>query len=159
MEQAPAQPKIYHITHLRNLAQITASGGLWSDAKRIERGLEKLVARQIVGHHVAQLAALGRSVLDVTHIEVNPAAVAEKTAVARGLFVIPIMQIDRAGVHFAEEMILHPHRPGVAVGMRRLTAHQAAIFGLDPCDPIHPFRASDTVAPWTSEKARRNFLV
>jgi hypothetical protein len=40
MEQAPAQPKIYHITHLRNLAQIVATGGLWSDAGRIERGLD-----------------------------------------------------------------------------------------------------------------------
>lgn len=40
MEQAPAQPKIYHITHLRNLAQIVAMGGLWSDAGRIERGLD-----------------------------------------------------------------------------------------------------------------------
>jgi hypothetical protein len=29
------------------------------------------------------------------------------------------MQIDRAGVHLAEQMILDPHRPGVAVGMGR----------------------------------------
>ena len=40
MEQAPAQLKIYHITHLRNLTQIVATGGLWSDAGRIERGLD-----------------------------------------------------------------------------------------------------------------------
>ena len=39
MNQAPTQPKIYHITHLRNLAQIVATGGLWSDAQRVERGL------------------------------------------------------------------------------------------------------------------------
>jgi hypothetical protein len=40
MKQTPAQPKIYHITHLRNLAQIVAMGGLWSDAGRLERKLD-----------------------------------------------------------------------------------------------------------------------
>ena len=36
----PDQPKIYHITHLRNLARIVADGRLFSDAKRIELNLE-----------------------------------------------------------------------------------------------------------------------
>jgi hypothetical protein len=45
MEQVPAQPKVYHITHLRNLPQIVAAGGIWSDAERIARGLDC----QIVG--------------------------------------------------------------------------------------------------------------
>ena len=40
MAKVPAQPKIYHITHLRNLPQIVEAGRLWSDAERIERGLE-----------------------------------------------------------------------------------------------------------------------
>ncbi len=40
MKQVPAHPKIYHITHLRNLAQIVVTGGLWSDAGRIEQGLD-----------------------------------------------------------------------------------------------------------------------
>lgn len=35
----PVQPKIYHITHLRNLPQIVTAGRLWSDARRIELGL------------------------------------------------------------------------------------------------------------------------
>jgi hypothetical protein len=38
--KVPANPKIYHITHLRNLPQIIEAGKLWSDAKRIELGLE-----------------------------------------------------------------------------------------------------------------------
>jgi hypothetical protein len=33
-------PKIYHITHVRNLEPILSSGLLWSDAKRIEKQLE-----------------------------------------------------------------------------------------------------------------------
>lgn len=36
----PANPKIYHITHLRNLEQIARTGCIWSDAKRIELGLD-----------------------------------------------------------------------------------------------------------------------
>jgi hypothetical protein len=37
--QVPPQPKIYHITHLRNLSQIAGGGWLYSDAKRIALGL------------------------------------------------------------------------------------------------------------------------
>jgi len=40
MTQPPAQPKIYHITPLDNLPKIVESSCLWSDAKRIELGLD-----------------------------------------------------------------------------------------------------------------------
>jgi len=36
----PTHPKIYHITHLRNLPQILDARRLWSDAKRIEKKLD-----------------------------------------------------------------------------------------------------------------------
>ena len=39
MSQPPAAPKIYHFTHVENLPQILAAGGLWSDAERIRQGL------------------------------------------------------------------------------------------------------------------------
>ncbi len=39
MCETPDNPKIYHITHVRNLPQIVEAGRLWSDAKRIELGL------------------------------------------------------------------------------------------------------------------------
>ncbi len=42
---APLNPKIYHITHVKNLPGILQSKGLWSDAKRIERDL----ATELVG--------------------------------------------------------------------------------------------------------------
>ena len=38
MVGAPAQPKIYHITHVDNLPHIIADGHLCSDAKRIKDG-------------------------------------------------------------------------------------------------------------------------
>ena len=34
----PTQPRIYHITHVDNLAQIVAEGVLWSDAVMVPRG-------------------------------------------------------------------------------------------------------------------------
>jgi len=36
----PAQPKIYHITHVNNLRRIIESGVIWSDAKRLEHAFE-----------------------------------------------------------------------------------------------------------------------
>lgn len=39
MTPVPAHPKIYHITHVRNLPAIVEAGVLWSDAKRVELSL------------------------------------------------------------------------------------------------------------------------
>ena len=38
MSHPPARPKIYHITHGRNLAGIMADGCIWSYAEIISRG-------------------------------------------------------------------------------------------------------------------------
>lgn len=38
MAAMPERPKIYHITHVANLAAIIQAGGLWSDAAMIARG-------------------------------------------------------------------------------------------------------------------------
>jgi len=40
VSKIPANPKIYHITPVSNLAKIAEAGCLWSDAKRIELELE-----------------------------------------------------------------------------------------------------------------------
>jgi hypothetical protein len=45
MSPLPNNPKIYHITHVENVANIIRDGALWSDAERIRRGL----ACEIVG--------------------------------------------------------------------------------------------------------------
>ncbi len=39
MTTVPANPKIYHITHIDNFDNILRDKVLWSDAKRIERGM------------------------------------------------------------------------------------------------------------------------
>ncbi len=40
MVKIPKNPKIYHITHIDNLDNILRNEVLWSDAKRLELGLE-----------------------------------------------------------------------------------------------------------------------
>jgi len=40
MTTMPEQPKVYHITHARNLSRIVADGALWSDAVRIASQFE-----------------------------------------------------------------------------------------------------------------------
>jgi hypothetical protein len=40
MTRMPANQKVYHLTHVRNLPQIVQAGVIWSDAKRIELGLD-----------------------------------------------------------------------------------------------------------------------
>jgi len=38
MSRPPVRPKIYHITHGKNLRRIIADGCLWSDAEMVARG-------------------------------------------------------------------------------------------------------------------------
>lgn len=40
MAPVPRQPKVYHITHVSNLARIVQSGFILSDAKRLEIGID-----------------------------------------------------------------------------------------------------------------------
>lgn len=40
MMAVPTRPKIYHITHVENLAFIASHGLIWSDARRIESGVD-----------------------------------------------------------------------------------------------------------------------
>lgn len=40
MMAMPTRPKIYHITHVENIAPITGAGLIWSDARRLECGVD-----------------------------------------------------------------------------------------------------------------------
>ena len=67
MARLPANPKIYHITHLQNLPQIVDARRLWSDAKRIEKKLDC----DVVGMSHIKQRRLGEIVVDChpgTHV-------------------------------------------------------------------------------------------
>ena len=64
--------------------------------KRCQRCLQQFVAGDVVGHQVTQIEAFRRRIFDVPHVEIKPAAVEKKPAVAGRFFVVAIMEIDRA---------------------------------------------------------------
>jgi hypothetical protein len=47
----------------------------------------------------------------MTHVEVKTSPVEEKSSVARRFLVIPVMQIDRAGVCFSEKIVFDLRGP------------------------------------------------
>ena len=127
-------------------------------AERLQRGLQQLIAREVVGHDIAQTQAFGRGVFDMPHVEINATAVEQETAVARRLFVIAVMQVDRARPGVAEEVSSSPSparlrrlRPGPA-------ADETAVLRFEPSDPIHFWEArSLSLARATSRMVcRRN---
>jgi hypothetical protein len=54
----PANPRIYHITHLENLPSIIQAGCLWSDAQRVRQGF----STTNIGHQHIKQRRLARSV-------------------------------------------------------------------------------------------------
>ena len=73
----------------------------------------------------------------MAHVDVKSSAVQQKTAIARRLLVIAVMQIDRAELRLAENMVLHADRPGIGRAGRLLVIDEAAIFGLNADDAVH----------------------
>ena len=67
-----------------------------------------------------QMQTLRRRVLDMPHVEVQTPAIEKKTSVARRLLIIPVVQIDRAGLGFPEKIVLYLGRPELRVPMRLL---------------------------------------
>jgi hypothetical protein len=63
MSPKPEHPKIYHITHVHNLAKIISDAMLWSDAERIRRNL----ACEIVG-----MSEIKRRRLEEIEVDCNP---------------------------------------------------------------------------------------
>src|SRR5438270_2352888 len=93
-----------------------------------------------------------RGVLDVAHVEIEPAAVQEKAAVARRFFVIAIMKIDRPGVGLAEQIIFDLGRPKLRIHVRLVFAEKTTVLGLDSYDSIHSNQITNRIATWLNEK-------
>ena len=92
----------------------------------LERLLQQDLADLVVGDHVGQREAFRRAVLDVAHVEIEPAAVEKKTAVAGRLVVIAVVQIDQPELFLLEDIIAHPRRHG---GQPERFGSHTAIFG------------------------------
>src|SRR5438477_754241 len=98
------------------------------------------------------MQTLRRRVLDVPHIEIEPAAVQEKSTVARRFLVIAVMQITRARVGFAEQIIFHLRRPKLGIHVRLVFTEKTTVFGLDSNDSIHLSELTHRIGIWLSQK-------
>src|SRR5438034_4009069 len=92
-----------------------------------------------------------RRVLDVSHIEIEAPAVTKKASVTRWLFVVAVMQIDRAGLGVSEKMVFYLRGPELGINMRLFFTQQTAVFGFDPNDPVHCNQLTHRIAIWLNE--------
>src|SRR5262249_30686133 len=98
-----------------------------------------------------QMQTLRRRVFDVTHIKIQPTAVEEKAAIARRFLIVAIMQVDRAGISFAEKIIFHLRRPKLKTHVRLVFTEKTAVLGLNSNDSIHSDQITRRMATWLSE--------
>jgi hypothetical protein len=73
----------------------------------------------------------------MAHIQLKPATIQKKTAVARRFLVIAIMQIDRADLTLAEKVILDFYGPRVSLALRLILRDQTSVFSLEASYPVH----------------------
>ena len=73
----------------------------------------------------------------MSHVEIETPAVEKKSSIARWFLVIPVVQIDRAGIGLSEKIIFNLCRPELRIDVRFLFTQKAAVFGFDSNDPIH----------------------
>src|SRR5438045_2978088 len=55
------------------------------------------------------MQTLWRGVLDMSHVEIETPAVEKKSSIARWFLVIPVVQIDRAGIGLSEKIVFSAH--------------------------------------------------
>ena len=67
--------------------------------------LQNAIAGPIGGHEIDQSGAFRRGVLEMSHVQINPAGIGQEAAVA-GWFVVPaMMKIQHASLLHLEDMI------------------------------------------------------
>ena len=95
-----------------------------------------------------QVQTFRRSVLDVAHAQIETTAVEKKTSVAWRLFVIAVMQVDRANLSVAEKIVFDLRWPELGVNVGLLVTEKAPVLSLNPYDPIHSEQLTPRMAIW-----------
>jgi hypothetical protein len=83
------------------------------------------------------MQTFGRGVLDVSHVEIEPAAIEKKSAIARRFLVVTVMKVDRAGIRLSKEVVLYLRRPKLGIYVRLISTEKTTVFGFDSDDAIH----------------------
>src|SRR5881394_4387818 len=121
-------------------------------AQSNQRRSQQVVLRQLIAHEIVQMQTFRRRVLDVPHVEIEPAAVQEKAAVAWRFLVIAIMMIDRPGVGLAKQIIFDLGRPKLRIHVRLVFAEKTTVLGFDPDDSIHWKQITRRMATWLNQR-------
>src|SRR6266581_3040630 len=121
-------------------------------AESNQRRLQQIISGQLVRDKIVQMQTFRRRVLDVPHVEIEPSAVQEKAAVARRFLIVAVMQIDRPGVGFAEQIIFNLRRPKLRIHVRLVFAEKTTVLGFDSDDSIHSNQITRRMATWLNQK-------
>lgn len=100
MTKAPDNPRIFHITHVDNLAGILAEGGLWSDAQCLARSL----VTTNIGHRHIKQRRMGRPV--VTRAGGSPGDYVPFNFCSRSVMLYPISR-GHGDYDGGQERIVH----------------------------------------------------
>jgi hypothetical protein len=95
----------------------------------------------------------------VPHIEIEPTAVEEKSAIARRFFIVAVMKIDCTGVGFAKEIIFDFRRPKLGIHVRLVFTEKTAVLGFDSYDAIHGNQLTHRIRIWLNQKNSSNLVV
>ena len=117
-----------------------------------ERRLQEIVTSELVCNEIMQMQAFRRCVLDMSHVEIKSAAVQQETAIAWRILVVAVVQIDRAGVSFAKQIVLNLGRPKLGIYVRLVFAEKTTVLGFNSNDSIHSNQITRRMATWLSEK-------
>ena len=114
--------------------------------------MQKVVSGQLVRDKIVQMQTLRGCVLDVPHIEIEPTAVEEKSAIARWFLVVAVMKIDCTGVGLAKEIIFDLRRPKLGIHVRLVFTEKTAVFGFDSYNAIHGNQLTHRIRIWLNQK-------
>jgi len=109
-------------------------GDFGREMEFVEGLLEENFTDLVVGDDVGEREALGGAVFDVAHVEVKPSAVEEEAAVAGGLVVVAVVQVDQADFFLFEEVVAHPGGHG---GKPEGFGGEATVFGFQAGESLH----------------------
>src|SRR5579859_4698997 len=114
-------------------------------AHAFQCALQETIAGMVEGNDVAQADALGRGILDMPHVQIQPATIEQEAAIAGRFLVIAIVQVDGAETRDLEDVVLDTDRKRVGSALPIIAADQTTVLGLQSDDAIHKsFKAERT---------------
>ena len=134
---------------------VLEEGGIFGETELLERPLHDHLASALRGDKVEQAAAFRCGVLDVTHVDVDTAAVEQEAAVAGRFVASSIVDVDDPQTFPVENTVLRLHRDEIGTEERIGVWRHAAILDLDAVNTIaHDTTRDSDLQPTPARLAR-----